>query len=209
MVKYQKLNPNNARIFIDYTGKKKPVKFEYIKTKGTFSIVFKSISYLWLKFNFIIIFFNLFIFIGLLLLQQPLESIGFSKVDIIETLPNLFLLIYVVGIPLFISLIIILNKKLLSLMPYINCLTHKSFYEVEFNFEDVQNNQIELPLFKNMSLDYEATGECSKYLTNFKIIEHPFKIIHRKKKRRNEYLWKAIWQFSQQPKNGKIKVRFR
>ena len=49
----------------------------------------------------------------------------------------------------------------------------------------------------------------SYYLDKIEIIEHPFNMyIRNKKKKRNIYLWKAIFYYSQQPKNGELKVRF-
>jgi len=72
---------------------------------------------------------------------------------------------------------------------------------------------VEIPLFENLFLDYEAEGEFSKYLTEVKIREFPFKYItHRfgmRVSNPNEYLWRARFYFSKQPTEGKLEVVWR
>jgi len=90
-------------------------------------------------------------------------------------------------------------------------------------FKEVPANKIiEIPLFKNNLLDYKAKGEFSKYLLRVETTEHPFskgvfaikkirgkKIIRIKNKKKNIYLWKAQFIFSDIPKNGELEVRFK
>lgn len=87
-------------------------------------------------------------------------------------------------------------------------------YYVKFDKVPV-NKQIEIPLFKNIYLDYKATKGFSKNLLKMKIIEHPFTHIVRKGRRRKEmitktkkqvYLWKAVFYFKQIPKDGQLEV---
>jgi hypothetical protein len=72
----------------------------------------------------------------------------------------------------------------------------------------------ELPLFSNVRIDYEATEDFSKYMTEFEVREHPFIwfVRHRKGKeylKRNEFLWYARWYYSQKPLKGELKAYFR
>lgn len=77
-----------------------------------------------------------------------------------------------------------------------------------------KNKQIEIPLFKNIYLDYKATKGFSKNLIRMEIIEHPFTQIVRKGKRREKitktkkqvYLWKAVFYFKQIPKDGQLEM---
>jgi hypothetical protein len=101
--------------------------------------------------------------------------------------------------------------------PELNKKMHDKDYSAEFTPEDIIDNKVELPLFKNMYLDYEATGDCSAQLIKISIIEHPFsKLVKRKghymykkeKKKPQVYLWKAIFEFKEKPKDGKLEIRF-
>jgi len=74
------------------------------------------------------------------------------------------------------------------------------------------NNTIEIPLFSNIYMDYEAEGEFSDYMESFEIKEHDFKYIRRKRSGEeiipNVSLWKAIFKFRKNPKKGFLQVRF-
>jgi hypothetical protein len=91
-----------------------------------------------------------------------------------------------------------------------------SSYLAIFFPKDVKNNKIEIPMFQNIFLDYDASEDFSKYLESIEIKEHPFNIIRRinnklKKKTKlfpNEWLWKAEFKFSKKPKICKLVVEF-
>jgi len=83
---------------------------------------------------------------------------------------------------------------------------------------------VEIPLFENIILDYDAKKDFSTYLDYFEIKEYRFKYVKgkdlksmRKKKNKknakkmkvNEKLWYAKFYFSQKPLNGKLEVLFR
>lgn len=72
---------------------------------------------------------------------------------------------------------------------------------------------IEIPLFKNVWLDYNATGDFSKYLKEVDIREHPFTAVshlgRKKADSPNTYLWRARFYFSRIPKNGQLEVEFK
>ena len=213
MEKYQEDNPNNARVFIDYTGKKEKVKFEYVKTNGVFKIVFIPIFNLWMIINIIlmsILFYSFgisyLIINGLPEYSEVSFSLGINWTQLIFPLSTFF---YILGVPFLITFIFTKSKRLIKLMPRINYLIYRGIYYAKFESKDVKNNQVKIPLFSNVGLDYTATKEFSKYLERFEIVEHPFNILVRKKKKPNEYLWKATFYFSHQPKTGNLKVRFR
>ena len=80
--------------------------------------------------------------------------------------------------------------------PELNKRLHDEKYSAEFFKDDVTPQvkytdatntlsvkkwTVELPMFKNMYMDYEASGEFSKYLTKVSIIEHPFSRYVKKK----------------------------
>jgi len=85
----------------------------------------------------------------------------------------------------------------------------------EATFKKVPDNKIiEIPLFKNIYLDYKATKQFSKYLERVEIKEHPFDRVHKKKgkkttRKRNIVLWYAKFYFSEVPKSGKLEVFFK
>lgn len=74
-----------------------------------------------------------------------------------------------------------------------------------------KEKKIEIPLFKNIYLDYKATKEFSKYLTRMEIREHEFdKVVKKwgklKRKKGQIFLWKATFYFSEIPKDGNLEV---
>ena len=78
---------------------------------------------------------------------------------------------------------------------------------------------VEIPLFRNIFLDYEAKGEFSKYLTHFEIREHPFRYnrirtnwLGKEKgidKEVNKELWYARFYFKKIPKSGHLEVKWK
>ena len=95
-------------------------------------------------------------------------------------------------------------------VPYVNKKVHdKHFY---YCFKDVPSDKlyVELPMFKNIKLDYKATEDFSKYLLKMEIKEHPFSRYVKKGKKRakNIYLWYARWYFSEVPNSGRLHIYF-
>jgi len=116
------------------------------------------------------------------------------------------------------------HPKLLKKMPAINYWMSGRKYDAKFTPEDVKevdgfdeqlkgNYKVEIPLFCNVGLDFNATGQMSRYMTKCEVIEHPFVMNLRRggrwKKHLNEYLWKATWYFSKKPKGGMITATFK
>ncbi|KKM90154.1 hypothetical protein LCGC14_1241520 [marine sediment metagenome] len=214
--KFQERNPSNARVFIDYRNKDNPVRFEYPNKKSPFNIVFDSSLGLWFKINIFFIIPNalLFAFYSLFILQRTSEATGgFDSSILIGVLIGA---IHVFLLPLFTTLIIINNKKLLSYMPSIN-MWNVSLTSPKYNYKKItklDSKTLEIPIFDNIFLDYKATKEFSKYLQEVKITEHDFKTLEinrltgRKKFEQQDDMWKAKFIFSKIPKTGFLEVKF-
>jgi len=92
-----------------------------------------------------------------------------------------------------------------------------------FNPKDVRyNNEFgyycEIPVFKNIVLNYKARGDFARYLDWIEIREHHFVYLRLKKnkknrkkpkKRINEWLWYARFYFSKKIEKGKLEVLFK
>lgn len=100
------------------------------------------------------------------------------------------------------------NNWIKKKIPSINKVLGGRGYMKTFN-QIPKSKVIELPLFKNIYLDYNATEDFSKYLQRVEIREHEFDYVQRsrskkiKNKKKNIYLWNAKFYFSQSPKNCK------
>ncbi len=93
--------------------------------------------------------------------------------------------------------------------------TKESWYQVIFKPEEINDEgYVEIPLFSNLRLNYEATEEMSKYLELVEVKEHPFRLVRYKKSGKkktqsyNDELWYARFYFSGKPKSGKLIVQF-
>jgi len=154
--------------------------------------------------------------------------------QILITLGTLFIafgmmgliLIFIFGLSYFygwlIQYIPFLNKKVNRWIPEINKKLTSVRYVVTFK-KCPENKILEIPLFKNVFLDYDAKGDFSKYLKRVEIREHPFSMISKKqsfkfggnrrhkqkyKKKKNVFLWKASFIFKEVPKRGQLEVRW-
>lgn len=197
--KHQLENPNNSRIFIDYRKQKDKVRFEYVGKQSIFSIVYTVCLDCWLYKGIWLIGSPMIFTIIFFLLQSTNMAY--------HVLAFFILINYVAIIPLIATAYIILKPGMLKWVPHISAFKSDS-YEVTFSAKDVKYNKLTLPLFNNVLMDYEATGEMSKYLERVEIIEHPFNRYVRRKKKPQEYLWRADFYFSQKPKSGEIKIIF-
>ncbi len=100
------------------------------------------------------------------------------------------------------------------------------FYPKDVKHSSEDGYYCEIPVFKNVILDYNAKEDFSKYLKLFEIKEHKFKYykpINRKRKKKltkkdkkerrkemlNDYLWYAKFYFSQKPTKGSLEVIFK
>jgi hypothetical protein len=114
------------------------------------------------------------------------------------------------------------NKLNNKAIPEINKLMTSSKYSATFK-KCPETKTIEIPLFKNVFMDYRTTKEFSKYLQKVEIKEHPFSSVSTKhgwkriegqkikkyKKEHNIWLWKATFTFKEVPKKGFLEVRWK
>jgi len=136
-----------------------------------------------------------------------------------ETFKSLFPLLIIFIPPIIIH--ILFEKPLTNLFPVFNGFIGTKRRRV-FKPNDVWHNDkygyyCELPLFKNVVLNYEAKKDFSKYLKFFEIKEHKFqvrKVEKRKKgKKRNRNIdnsmWYARFYFSQKPLTGEVEIIYK
>lgn len=205
--KYQQENPNNCRVKIDFEAKGDlpPVHFEYVGKDSPFKIAYKCFFNLGVRYYGLSLLFSVGIFIGGLIYQNlkaTLVSLGI--------IVGLYAFIWV--FPLIFAIIFVKNKKLYKLLPYIWVIGKKKYY-ANFKSEDVIDNKIEIPLYCNQFLGYILEGDFLDKIKSIEVIEHPFNLKVRKEKGKyelkpNEYLWKATFYFTEQPKGGELKTSF-
>lgn len=213
--KFQVDNSNNARVLIDYTNRNEPVKFEVVGTMSSFKVAFNTMFSLW--FMVIGMSFLLLIpvcFLSILLMHGSVSNFFSLWLYWIPSINyNIWCFIAIMGlvfgVPLILALLYSKNQRLRLQLPYINAMASPKRFFAMLKPSDIKDYKIEIPLFKNIVLDYKATGEMSKYLEKFEIIEHPFLWKTNEKFERNPWLWKATFYFSQIPSNGLLRVRFK
>lgn len=221
-MKFKGGSPKNARIKIDYSGVKPNVSFSYPdkKNQGGGSML----MYI----------FMVFVLLGLgYYYSVDYETLSsYQKVGILIILP--LIATCLVYYPF--------KKYWANVFPNFQAATATKKKYRKFLSKDVQKNKdyyVEIPLFKNILLDYKATKDFSKYLEFFEIREHNFKcvrwdyiknkrkfdfmskdvkmnkkLIEKRKRRKrkselNESLWYAKFYFSKKPKNGQLEVLFK
>ena len=89
--------------------------------------------------------------------------------------------------------------------------TRKKKY-VEFNPKDVINNEVLIPMFSNVELDYKTSKDFNKYLKRIIIREREYYDYDTKKgkgkKKTKHFEWYTRFIFSQAPRSGKLEVIF-
>lgn len=203
MEKYQDLNPNNSRIYVDYRKDKDKVRFEYVGKDSPLKVALQT------SYNIILSYHVYLFLISTILLIDIYYK---NKYPGIDDFVVYNILIASIGVSLFIIpyyglAIIISQTKLIKYMPKLSALTSK-YYEAVFTKENTKSKIIEIPMFSNVILEYKATLDFSYYLERVEIIEHPFDLIVKKKKETQQYLWKAMFYYNKIPKEGELKVRF-
>lgn len=215
MNKYVDALPINSRITVDYTKPNDPVKFEYpigedsIK-KQMLSFIFFPILLLWMIVLVIVmvsygILINLDIFINTITTET-----SFTLSELLNVLYQYVLLCFVVFVPpLLISLYIMYNYNRFKywfpkLQVFITHFLSPSTLHT-FTVNELKSPVYEIPLFRNVILTYEASGDFSKYLQRVEIKEHNFCYNGEK----TQWLWKAKFIFSDIPMSGMLEGKFR
>jgi|WetSurMetagenome_2_1015567.scaffolds.fasta_scaffold24712_9 hypothetical protein len=137
--------------------------------------------------------------------STPFYLIGGAIVTLV-----LFFLFYKIYGKIF-ALFVRKNKYARDRFPTWNKWIYNKHFSAEFT-ECPDNLKIELPLFKNIYMDYDAEEEFADYLIKVDIVPHDVKYLKGRKKKKeklpNVYLWKCIFTFSQKPTKGVLKVNF-
>lgn len=211
MKRYEGGVPLNARISVDYDHNK--VRFSYPRRMNKRNAMLLAIFELYMIFILI----EGFALIGVLIIYVLITTVSsvstFSMFgwDLSSVLLTISHLIVFSGIPGIITLYIARKpENLLYWFPKINAkfseILNRGYYEVIFRKTD--NKKVEIPLFSNVILKYNAFGDFSKYLSKVKIREHPFNKRIRGKKHRTQNLWKATFTFKRECKTGYLKIMF-
>ncbi len=79
--------------------------------------------------------------------------------------------------------------------------------------KDVLDNIVVIPYFTNVELDYQTSGDFSKYLKKLKIREYQTNSINIKTKKTGKMKqhvckWYAVFYFSEKPKTGSMEVTY-
>jgi len=190
MEEYNGGTPMNARIRIDYTGKKPKVKFTFPNRKEQYDQgMFEYIFWFWLIINI-----------------PTIVAINF----ITNKLVIIILVSQVLIIPFLINFLF--KKQLAAITPDFMAFISKkkkTIFKPKDILEDMQEGYYcEIPLFNNILLDYIATKDFSKFLTLFEIREHNFRYVIGKRKV-NDGIWYARFYFKDKPKDGELEVLFK
>ena len=214
MNKYADSLPINARITVDYTKPNNDVKFEYpVENKDVknwvLSFIFPSVLIMWVfavGFSYVS-YFILTNISSIINIEIPETTIILSELLVSLYLFSLMCII-IFGIPLLISFYIGFNydkfkywfPKFNAIMAHFLTPNHYHTFEVD----ELKKPIFEIPLFKNVVLTYEVSGDFSKYLQRVEIREHDFQY----KNEKTQWLWKAKFIFSEIPKSGKLIGKF-
>ena len=232
---YHDYIPANARIIIDYDAKEKvqfsyPVEWTY--KKAVWQRAYGTVIGFWAMLHYIALYPFLVafpgIFIGFFLAILP--HINFA-VDLSEkTAVSIMSLCGILGIefvfiaelfiiPFFITFFLSRDKERLARwipkMGYWSCKYLGKLKETEFTPEHINEKTCVLSAFSNVYLDWKPTDDFTKYLTKIEILEIPFSFKKRRlwcplveKKIYNEWFFRAVFHFSEQPKTGSMLVEF-
>lgn len=210
--------PMNAGINVAFPSRK--VTFSYSEkstSKKSLKLIYMSIFQLWFIANILmmaVLFisaFTVFILAG----NVFAPSLETASVDFSELLKLGAVIGYMLLLPLIPSAYLTWKyEKFSKIFPKLNYFV-ASLFEVRKSVivESLDKPVFELPLFQNVYLGYEATEDFSKFLKNIEVKEFGFKCIRtdifKKEKEVNlTSRWRAIFSFSQVPKNGKLVINF-
>ena len=223
MEEYNGENPQNARIKINYAGKKPKVKFSYPVSKKDSKTIGSMMQIVLL--GWVLINLPLMIFIGLkedsnsyenkeeYNLSNYSEFLNYytqqERLDyfydtynknyienILDKKREIISFLYLILTPFIIYFPF--KRRWDSLYPDFQAFTSKKKYR-KFLIKDIkeENNNfyIELPIFENIICDFNATKDFSKYLELFEIEEHKFSYygILRLKKKSKKQKNEFIW----------------
>lgn len=236
---YKDYIPANARILITY-GKENSVKFSYPNNwtyrKAVWKRAFPTIAGFWIMIHGIPLFYFAFYImlpaiIGFFLALYPFilkyynyestTTIGKNvSIGIFGIIIELTLVAYLFVMPAIITAVLARDKEKLSKwvpkLGYWQAKLNFVIKEVTYTSKDIVDNKVVLPVFGNVYINWQPTGDFRKYLEKIEIMEIPFNFVKRRfllpfvtKKEYNEFVFRAVFFFNKTPKDGDMKVLFR
>ena len=191
-ISYKEDTVSNARIKIDYTGKRPTVKFSYPDKKLQSAVGHAN---LWSALIAVILSILISVFI-----RAPQNQLLSGVVA-----AGLYALVYII-IRSTIGRWIRHNGEQVQII--LDDIAKRDHFKRTFR-EVPKEKYVEIPLFKNIFMDFNAYGQFSKHLKRVEITEHPFKMCSytgygsRLKKTNNNTLWRARFYFDAVPQKGK------
>ena len=199
--------PLNADIDIDFVKKKVSFSYPYDKTNPKTRI---SFIYLTVVQAFIIL--GIPIWFSAFLITSVISEMGKTFQIRVLTLIVffLFIVIFMWLIPYVISLYINKNydKYILSFPKFNAWFFGLISLKRKLLFRNIEAKQVEIPFFKNIVLEYEATEDYAEYLTDIKIKSYKFKRVVCNKIKPNYFIFKCIFLFKKVPKKGELFVKY-
>lgn len=227
---YKDYLPANARVIIDYTkdnrvGFSYPIEWTY--WKAVWKRGFKTVASFWLSLHLFLFFYLRPLWIAgligaiIFLIIHPIELI--TKASILSSnsviYPYIGGFFWFIGIPALITLWLALDKERMAKwfpkIGYWSAVMILGTCEKIFTKEDIADKKAVIPSFSNIFLNYKTSGDFNKYLEKVEILEIPFSFKTRRfwlpflsKKEENDYEFRAVFYFSQTPKEGTLDVEF-
>lgn len=198
---YNGNNNHNNSIIVDY--RKKKVEFKPVvsngcmKTDTSLNTPLQHLSILFLKILMIIWIFVFIVYDNRILAIKTLMALtlmwAFCIIIIIPFISHIFSKIDKKH-----KYYPIINYKLELIYDFFST-KETSDIDVVIKPEMMRDNKVHIKKFKNVCLDYEATGEFKKYLIRVEI--KPIEIF-------DPTNWEAIFIFSRTPKKGELRLRY-
>lgn len=207
---YKAYLPDNAEVIVDYTKPpKERTSFNYVfKRSWKESLLhggFRTFSDVWWYVTLPVYWF---------VLGFGIARLMAFNIDGLYTIVSAWLMCN--GVPWLALLFASLNKeRLADMIPKMNyklSLFTKSLKQKVVTTSDLVENKYIIPLFHNIYLDWESTGDFGRYLKKVEVLSIPndfeWKDRKTKKPRPNEYLFRAVFYFKQRPREGQMNLVF-
>lgn len=78
----------------------------------------------------------------------------------------------------------------------------------EIKAKNIKQRKFMIPVFENTYLKYDTTKDVSKQLKKVEILEIPLKWKNKKGKDPKDRVWRTMFYFKKNPKNGELKIEF-
>ena len=217
--------PLNAGVNVAFPSRK--VTFTYSKkptSKKSLGMVYMCIIQLWYIINILAIGILLLSSIVTFILQlivfiqagnDFLPSVSMTGVSLLDFLPIFLMFGYFFGIPLIPAVYLTWKyKKFSKIFPKVNYFMANLFEpKKRVVVKNLKKPVFVLPLFKNVFLGYEVSGDFSSFLKNVEVKEFGFKCLRKDAFKEEKEVpittrWKAIFSFTKVPKCGELIINF-